>query len=156
EPSFTQPQIYRAVEHQRSVRDGYLEHLLELEGITRDEADRIASQRYEKLEQAFKQAHEERYRPAPQTLSGIWSGYVGGKEPEDEPKTAVPKTVLSDMLVKLTQTPPGFHLHKKLLRGFEQRLAMAKGERPLDWAAAEALAFGTLALDGHRVRLSGQ
>src|SRR6266699_4472997 len=43
EPSFTQPVLYRAIERRKSVREGYLEHLLRLEGVTREEADAIAA-----------------------------------------------------------------------------------------------------------------
>lgn len=157
EPGFTQPLLYQAIEHQRSVRDGYLDHLLKLEGITREEADRIAGERFEKLEQAFEQARRGDFTPAPQTLTGIWRGFQGGREPaDDEPGTDVPKERLVELLTRLAQLPEEFHLHKTLQRGVEQRLAMAGGKRPLDWAAAEALAFATLATQGDRVRLSGQ
>jgi 2-oxoglutarate dehydrogenase E1 component len=157
EPGFTQPLLYQAIEHQRSVRDGYLEHLLKLEGVTREEADRIAAQRFEKLETAFEEARRGDFTPAPQTLTGAWQCFQGGAEPpDDEPPTGVPAGRLVELLTRLTQIPEGFHLHKTLQRGVEQRLAMAGNKRPLDWAAAEALAFATLATEGRRVRLSGQ
>jgi 2-oxoglutarate dehydrogenase E1 component len=157
EPSFTQPISYKAIEHKPSVRDCYLEHLLKLDEVTREEADRIASQRYDMLEQAFDEVHRGGFVPSPQTLAGIWEGFRGGEEPpDDEPTTAVPAERLSQLLGRLAQTPAGFHLHRKLKRGVEERLSMADGKQALDWAAAEALAFGTLAVDGHPVRLSGQ
>src|SRR5580704_1372419 len=157
EPGFTQPLLYQAIEHQRSVRDGYLEHLLKLEGVTREEADRIAAQRFEKLETAFEEARRGDFTPAPQTLTGAWQCFQGGAEPpDDEPPTGVPAGRLVELLTRLTQIPEGFHLHKTLQRGVDQRLAMAGNKRPLDWAAAEALAFATLATEGRRVRLSGQ
>src|ERR1700733_5752483 len=157
EPSFTQPITYKAIEHKPSVRDSYLEHLLKLGDVTREEADRIASQRYDKLEQAFDEVHRDGFVPSPQTLAGVWEGFKGGNEPgDDEPQTGVPVDRLSPLLVKLTQTPAGFHLHRKLNRSVEERRAMAEGKQPLDWSAAEALALETLAVDGHPVRLSGQ
>jgi 2-oxoglutarate dehydrogenase E1 component len=157
EPSFTQPITYEAIEHRASVRESYLEHLLELGGVSRDEADRIASQRYQVLQRAFDEVHRGEFVPSPPTLTGVWEGFRGGEEPaDDEPETAVPADRLSELLTKLTETPEGFHLHRKLKRGIEQRLEMAKGEQRLDWAAAEALAFATLAVEGHPVRLSGQ
>jgi len=157
EPSFTQPITYKAIEHKPSVRDSYLEHLLKLGDVTREEADRIASQRYDKLEQAFDEVHRDGFVPSPQTLAGVWEGFRGGNEPaDDEPQTGVPADRLSPLLVKLTQTPAGFHLHRKLNRSVEERRAMAEGKQPLDWSAAEALALATLAVDGHPVRLSGQ
>ncbi|HET6326217.1 MAG TPA: 2-oxoglutarate dehydrogenase E1 component [Planctomycetaceae bacterium] len=157
EPSFTQPISYKAIEHKPSVRDCYLEHLLKLDEVTREEADRIASQRYDVLEQAFDEVHRGGFAPSPQTLAGIWEGFRGGNEPpDDEPRTSVPADRLSQSLRRLAQTPTGFHLHRKLKRATEERLAMAEGKQALDWAAAEALALGTLAVEGHPVRLSGQ
>ena len=130
EPGFTQPLLYQAIEHQRSVRDGYLEHLLKLDGITREEADRIAAERFEKLERAFEQTRRGEFTPAPQTLTGIWQGYQGGIEPaDDNPPTAVPKERLVELLTRLTRIPEGFHLHKTLQRGMDHRLAMAAGKR---------------------------
>jgi len=157
EPSFTQPVMYKAIEHRESVRDGYLEHLLELEGVTRDEAGQIAKEEREELRRQFKQAKEEEYKPTNQWLSGVWDGYAGGEEPDDDgPETGVDPEVLRDLLHKLTATPSGFHLHKKLKRSIENRRAMADGDEPIDWSAAEALAIATLAVEGYPVRLSGQ
>jgi 2-oxoglutarate dehydrogenase E1 component len=125
--------------------------------VTREEADRIARQRYDLLERAFDEVHQGGFAPSPQTLAGVWQGFRAGDEPaDDEPQTSVPAERLSDLLVRLTQTPAGFHLHRKLKHGIDERLAMAGNKRPLDWAAAEALALATLAVGGHPIRLSGQ
>lgn len=157
EPSFTQPVLYRAIEQRPPVRDRYLEHLLKLNGVTREEADRIAEERFQLLDGDFKQVKQGSFVPQAQTLSGVWQGYLGGIEPEDDaPATGVDRAQLGDLLVKLTLTPADFHLHPKLQRGIDRRRQMAAGELPLDWSAAEALAFATLAVDGHPVKLTGQ
>ena len=157
EPSFTQPVLYRAIQQRPPVREAYLEHLLKLEGVTRDEADRIANERYEHLEREFKQVQEGAVDPKPQTLSGIWQGYRGGPEPEDdEPQTGIEPERLGELLLELSQTPADFHLHPKLQRTVERRRQMAAGEQPLDWSAAESLALATLSLEGHPVRITGQ
>jgi 2-oxoglutarate dehydrogenase E1 component len=59
-------------------------------------------------------------------------------------------------LKQLATILDSFHLHKKLLRSIERRQKMARGDEPVDWSAAEALAFASLAIEGHPVRLSGQ
>lgn len=156
EPSFTQPLLYQAIEHRESVRDGYLKHLLELEGVTREEADTISQNHREQLQREFDRAREDGYDPQPETMKGIWSDFQGGQEPDDEWDTSVSQEVLRDLLLKVTETPQGFHLHRKLKRSVQQRRQMAAGEAPLDWSAAEALAIATLAVKGHRVRMSGQ
>jgi 2-oxoglutarate dehydrogenase E1 component len=81
---------------------------------------------------------------------------VAGSESDDGPETGVPVEELKRLLAKVADIPNGFHLHKKLQRTIERRQKMAAGEEPLDWSAAEALAFASLAVEGHLVRLSGQ
>ena len=157
EPSFTQPLMYRAIGQRPPVRDAYLERLLALGGVTQEEADRIAHERHQHLEQEFKLAQQEGYDPKPQTLSGIWQGYAGGSEPEeDDPDTGVHPEQLSELLLRLSEVPADFRVHPKLARTIERRRQMAAGDQPLDWSAAEAVAFATLSLEGHRVRLTGQ
>ena len=157
EPRFTQPLMYHKVDERKSVRDGYLEHLLELGEITRDDAEQIAQQRSHELEQEFEEAKGERYTPDHQSLGGVWQGYYGGHEPsDDDPDTGVDVEQLESLLTKLAQVPEDFQLHRKLQRFFKQRQEMAKGQAPLDWSAAEAAAFASLVTEGHRVRLSGQ
>ncbi len=156
EPGFTQPMMYHAIEHRESVRDRYLEHLLELGGVTREEADRIAKERHAALEQEFDKARAEDYAPPVHLPAGIWKGYTGGREPEKDIDTGVPAKTLSRILTQLTGTPDGFHLHRKLKRSMDRRQAMADGQEPLDWSAGEALAIATLAVERHRVRIAGQ
>ncbi|HSF60050.1 MAG TPA: 2-oxoglutarate dehydrogenase E1 component, partial [Candidatus Binatia bacterium] len=157
EPSFTQPVLYRAIEKRKSVRESYLERLLESGGLTSGEAEKIAADRIKKLEEDLSKARRPGYLPLTDALRGVWSGYTGGPEPADiDIDTGVAKEKLSALLDAQTRLPEDFHPHPKIVRGIRIRLEMAQGKRPLDWAAAESLAFASLACDGYRVRLSGQ
>jgi 2-oxoglutarate dehydrogenase E1 component len=158
EPSFTQPLVYQAIEHRPSTRDNYLKHLLELGKVTEAEANQIADQERDDLERQFAEAKKTDAQPHPtQTpFSAVWQKYIGGPEPDDGPITGVPVEKLKSLMEKIADIPDGFHLHKKLQRSIDRRQKMAKGEEPLDWSAAEALAFASLAVEGHPVRLSGQ
>jgi 2-oxoglutarate dehydrogenase E1 component len=157
EPTFTQPVLYRAIERRKPVREGYLEHLLALGEVTREEADGIAARRREHLEKELSEARKEEYVPHPQTLSGVWEGYHGGPESAViEVETGVAQERLSSLLQVQTHLPEGFHSHPKIERGIRLRREMAEGKRPLDWSAAEALAFASLATEGVRVRLTGR
>ncbi|HZT22714.1 MAG TPA: 2-oxoglutarate dehydrogenase E1 component [Verrucomicrobiae bacterium] len=156
EPTFTQPVLYRRIAQRKSVREGYLEHLLQLGEITRAEADEIAEHRHALLEKSLTEA---RSAPGTQLIvirSPKWKGYFGGPEPAEEPSTSVEKQKLSTLLEAQTRLPADFHPHPKIQRWLEARQKMARGEHALDWAAAEALAFATLATEGVRVRLSGE
>jgi 2-oxoglutarate dehydrogenase E1 component len=161
EPSFTQPKLYEAIRNRPSVRESDLQHLLELGGVSREEADRIAEQRRQRLEAAFSEAQEGNGDPdeehIPTTSMGTWNAFFGGPASEaDTVDTSVPKERLGNLLERGSQLPEGFSLHRKLKRLLDHRLEMARAERALDWAAGEWLALATLATEGARVRLTGQ
>ncbi len=157
EPAFTHPRLYDAIRKRQSVRDGYLEHLLKLGGVTREEADEIAAARRRNLEEHLSVARSPKYVHRVDVMSGKWRDIppaLDADVPDED--AALTAASLSEMLVRLTEVPADFEPHPKLKRFLDARRKMAAGEQPLDWAAAEALAFGSLAVDGHRVRLSGQ
>ncbi len=158
EPSFTQPLLTRAIRARKSTRQGYLEHLLRLNEVTREEADEIAERHREMLEAELRAARSSAYVHGDEARrERIWDGYFGGPESAaEEVDTRVPAARLSELLLATTRLPEGFHLHPKIGRLFRAREEMAAGKRPLDWAAAEALAIATLAVEGTPVRMTGQ
>jgi 2-oxoglutarate dehydrogenase E1 component len=157
EPSFTQPLMYRAISERASVRDGYLEHLLKLGEVTRDEADQIAVERRAELERELGEARRKDFVRVQDWLGGYWKGYRGGPESEVmEVDTGFARGGLAGLLEKQCELPDDFHAHKKIGRLLEQRRDMARGERGLDWGTAELLAFATLVTSGVRVRFTGQ
>jgi 2-oxoglutarate dehydrogenase E1 component len=156
EPAFTQPVLYQAIARRKSVREGYLEHLLQLGGITREEADSIAAKRRDVLEKELS-ASQSSKAEAPEHLPGAWSRFKGGMEPQEpELETGVARAKLAQWLESQTRLPENFHPHSKIKRLLQTRSEMAEGKQPLDWAAAESLAFASLACGGVRVRLTGQ
>ncbi len=158
EPSFTQPVLYKAIDRRKSVREGYLDHLLALGELTREEAEEITRRRHEALEQELSKAQAESGDAALEKR-GVWTrtDYTGGPEKEaEDPSTGVEAARLAELLVKQTELPDDFHPHPKIKKFLEGRRKMAAGEQPLDWSAGEALAFASLSAEGARVRLSGQ
>jgi 2-oxoglutarate dehydrogenase E1 component len=157
EPAFTQPEMYRKIRERPTVREGYVKRLLAIGEIDRNEADRIAEQRRQHLEQELSVARREDFKPHYSAGEGVWQPYRGGKDVEaPEADTGLPREEAAALLERLAQVPEGFEANPKILRLLSQRLEMGRGERPLDWAAAEALALGSLALAGYRVRFTGQ
>ena len=91
------------------------------------------------------------------TLPAYWRPYHGGcYKAEDELDTGLPTARLRTISEGLSTFPDHFHIHPKIKKLLEQRAEMGRGKRALDYAMAEALAFGSLLLDGTPVRLSGQ
>ena len=157
EPRFTQPLMYRLIDSRPTMRDSYLKHLLKMQGITQAEADAIAHSRRSALETEFVATKETKFSSDLQTLSGYWQGYYGGKErSDDDLETGVAEPNLTRVLQGISRLPEGFTLNKKLERMISARAEMAAQARPLDWATAELAAFGSLAVEGHGVRLTGQ
>jgi len=156
EPRFTQPVMYQAIDTRRTIRDSYLESLLKLGGISRDEAEAIAQERKRELQSDLELSKEDVYQTDVQALGGYWAGYKGGAEPRDEHETGVASGQLSFVIRRSAEVPDSFNLHNKLQRIYKLRREMAEGSRPIDWATAELAALGTLAIDGHPIRMSGQ
>lgn len=157
EPEFTQPLMYQAIKQRKSVREGYLDHLLGLGGVTREEAEGLARSRRQHLEAELSAARQPDYHSPLDLPRGTWEGYIGGPDRNvPEPETGIPRERLSTVLEALTRLPENFQAHPKIERWLAGRREMAAGARPLDWSAAEALALATLALEGHPVRLTGQ
>ncbi len=156
EPAFTQPALYRAIEKRKSVREGYLDRLLQMGGITRGEADEIAANHRENLEKELSVARSDKYVQR-SDVAGFWAFYIGGREREAaEVDTGMKKTQLVELLDKQSRVPEDFHPHPKISRLLDLRHEMAIGAKPLDWAAGEALALGSLSVQGLRVRMTGQ
>jgi len=155
EPTFTQPVLYRKIAARPNIRDSYLDHLLDLKNVSREEADKILAECHNKLEQQLQAARTDKCETQPERRDA-WRDYSGGPEPEAEPETGMEKEALSALLRKLAEVPEGFQVHSKLKRNLEARCEMADGKLPLDWATAEALALASLATQGVRIRLTGQ
>ncbi|GAA6755326.1 2-oxoglutarate dehydrogenase E1 component [Thermus thalpophilus] len=157
EPTFTQPGMYALIAKKPEPWRVYAERL-EAEGLVSEEELKAWQEAYlERLESEFARVKAEATPVVYSTLGGVWQGYVGGPDhlvPEAD--TAFPKEGLKNLLVRLSSVPEGFQVHPKLKRFLDARREMAEEKRPVDWATAEALAFATLAVEGHRVRLTGQ
>ena len=157
EPSYTQPQMYSQIDQRKTVREAYLDRLKKLGGVSDDDAQRIATRRTELLEKELTAARAEKNAPKVEGPKGLWKGYTGGFEKDaDDPDTGVDAEQLRELLRKQTQFPEHFHLHPKLKRLLRLKGEMVDGKRPLDWAAGEALAFASLAVQGSRIRITGQ
>lgn len=157
EPRFTQPLMYSAIDAKKGVRESYLDHLLSMNGMSRLEADAISEDRHQQLTREFELAKSQPFVHDLQSLTGIWEGYFGGPEPANlNARTNIAPELATEVLEKISKVPTGFHVNKKIARVLEDRREMAIGKTRLDWAAGEALAFGSLSIEGHPLRLSGQ
>ncbi len=157
EPSFTQPLLYQAIQMRKPVREGYLDHLLKLGGLTMKDANRIAEARQEIFEKELSESKAVNYQPPTPKPRTTWTGLVGGPDAlVEEVETGYLKNQLVELIHAQTQLPSDFQPHPKITKLLAQRARMATGEIGIDWAMGEALAWGSLAKEGTRIRLSGQ
>ncbi|QDU62982.1 2-oxoglutarate dehydrogenase E1 component [Planctomycetes bacterium Pan216] len=157
EPSFTQPKLYRLIANKPPVREDYLEHLLGLGEVTKEEAEQIAIERRKQLESELSVARSDPKMRREGDIHGIWKGYVGGLEDSvPDVDTGIEPERLKSLLLKQTELPEGFRPHRNIQRLMKVRKEMAEGHRSLDWSTAEAAAFASIATAGFRIRFSGQ
>ena len=96
-------------------------------------------------------------QPRLSVLPEYWSGFHGGPyEKSCDPDTGIARGEFTGLLTLLSAVPEGFAIHPKVARVLGRRARMARGEAPVDFGAAELLAFGSLLGGGIHVRLSGQ
>jgi 2-oxoglutarate dehydrogenase E1 component len=155
EPAFTQPLMYRAIAAHPTTREIYARRLIEEGVVSEDDAKAMGDRFLANLEQQFEAAKS--YRPnKADWLEGAWAGLATASGDERRGETSVATELLVEVGQALTKVPEGFNLNRKIARQLEaKRQAIESGEG-IDWATAEALAFGTLCAEGTFVRLTGQ
>ena len=155
EPTYTQPLMYKRIQEHPGVRALYARRLVKDGVLTEAQVAEMEDRQKAEYEQALasakeiakQQKAEPEPSPAPSSVSRLTSHDV---------ETGVPAETLSHVGRVLTTVPPGFHLNPKMVSQLARRAKMAEGEQPLDWSTAEALAFGSLLLEGIPIRLTGQ
>ncbi|HEY7526966.1 MAG TPA: multifunctional oxoglutarate decarboxylase/oxoglutarate dehydrogenase thiamine pyrophosphate-binding subunit/dihydrolipoyllysine-residue succinyltransferase subunit [Candidatus Limnocylindria bacterium] len=152
DPAYTQPQMASAIASHPTVRELYAAILVGAGVLSQEEADAIAAAPARDL--AARQAAVRAEHSEPQLDRGAEALDV---EEAAEPETAVPAEMLRRLNEQLYAWPGDFSPNSKLAKQLERRrAALGDDAGRLEWAHAEALAFGSLLLDGVPIRLTGQ
>ncbi|MEN3395205.1 2-oxoglutarate dehydrogenase E1 component [Brucella melitensis] len=157
EPSFTQPLMYKAIRAHKTTVQLYGEKLIAEGLVTQDDIDRMKADWRQKLEGEFEAGQS--YKPnKADWLDGAWAGLRTADNADEQRrgKTAVPVKTLKEIGKKLVEVPKDFHVHRTIQRFLDNRAKMMETGEGIDWATAESLAFGSLAVEAHPIRLSGQ
>jgi 2-oxoglutarate dehydrogenase E1 component len=150
DPTITQPRLYEAIKNHPPLWKIYSER------IGADPKETVETVRKE-YEGEQSRAREIKKIPRLRTLPGYWEAYHRGRfRPEWEVDTGVSREKLEEITDALVRVPEGFHVHPKIAKLLEQRAEMGHGKRPVDYGFAEALALGSVILEGNPVRLTGQ
>ena len=154
EPAATQPLMYQAIRKHPTARQIYGERL-EQDGL-------LAEGQAANMIEDYRRGLDEN-RPQARAFAGTtgnrytvdWSRHLGADWSE-KVETAVDRKRLDSLAKTLTQAPTGFTLHPRVAHIVDDRKRMYADELPLDWGAAETMAYATLLTEGYDVRLVGQ
>ncbi len=154
-PSFTQPLMYDIIDAKRSTRKIYTESLIGRGDITLEEAEQALRDYQQQLERAFTETREASKRPA--EPGAVIRPEAVAPEPIDHEgtPTRVPEEAIKRIVDSQLNLPEGFTPHPRLQPLLQRRATMV-AEGAIDWATGELLAFGSVLMDGHAVRLVGQ
>ncbi len=157
EPAFTQPIMYRRIRKHESTLQIYARKLISEGLVSEAEVEKMKADWRSHLDAEFEAGQA--YKPnKADWLDGAWSGMrtADNQDEQRRGKTAVPVKTLKEIGKKLTEVPEDFEAHRTINRFLDNRRKMIDSGEGLDWATAEALAFGSILHEGNPVRLSGQ
>src|SRR5262245_6508993 len=157
EPAFTQPLMYKAIKAHPPVAKIYAQKLVSEGVLSEAEVEKRRAEWRAKLDAELEASQGYKANNA-DWLDGRWSDIKAAHD-QDDPRrghTGVDLAELKEIGAKITAVPQGFHIHRTIQRFLDNRRKAIETGQDIDWATGEALAFCSLMLDGHPVRLSGQ
>jgi len=158
EPKFTQPLMYDAIGKHPKVSKHYEERLIAEGVIEAGHRDGVAAEFTDLLEEEFQASKS--YSPnEADWFGGRWAGLNKPVDPETARRnvhTAIEPKMFDSLGRALTEVPDDLTIHKTLGRVLKAKQKMFDEGEGFDWATGEALAFGSLVMEGYGVRLSGQ
>ena len=154
EPSITQPVMYGKIRNHKTPREIYAERLLSLGAMTAQEMSEMLEDYRNQLDSG-KMVAGQVIDPNKKLKMENWEPYLTNEWDTDTP-TGASAERLGALAEKLARWPADFEVHPRVSKVLSERVAMSRGEKPMDWGCAELLAYGALLEDGYKVRLSGQ
>ncbi len=151
EPAFTQPRMYEVISQRRSVRKLYTELLVYRGDLTLEDTEKVLEDFRARLDAAFEETRAS-HNPQPSNSDLVESSTATAAPPLE---TGVARERLVEIADALVTVPADFAVHPKLQRIIGNR-RKELDEDKIDWSLAEALAFGSLLVEGTPVRLAGQ
>jgi 2-oxoglutarate dehydrogenase E1 component len=149
-PSFTQPLMYDLIDKKRSVRKLYTEALIGRGDITVEEAEQALKDYQDQLESVFAEVRAAKSQAPAEPVAP-----PSGPEFPVMVPTAIADETVKRIVESQVSFPEGITVHPRLQPQLARRATMVE-DGTIDWAMGETLAFGSLLMEGHPVRLAGQ
>ncbi len=158
EPRFTQPILYKVIEKHPNPREIYAKRMLSEGVMSQAEIDDLEKHHNEILENSLTGAKAKLKANITNFLQETWKDIPKATKDDfnNSPVTGFEREKLDLIAEKITSLPDSLTFFRKTIKLQEQRHDMYFNQKSVDWAMAELLAYGTLLLENHRVRLSGQ
>lgn len=156
EPAFTQPIMYKAISARETTRALYAKRLVRERAVTQKRADGMLSDFLTRMDLEFEASKS--YTPRREDWLDCRQDptRLSDTPLREQPVTGISVKSLRMIGAALTRVPDGFSMHPRLKRFFDARKKAFETGEGFDWATGEALAFGSLLVEGHQVRLSGE
>ncbi len=155
EPMFTQPKMYKTIQTHPTTLNIYARKLIHEKVLTEDEIEKQMQTFITTMDEAFEASKG--YKPnKADWMDGVWAGMAVASGDARRGETGCSIDFLKEVGAGLTRLPGNFTPHPKIERQLAAKAKMIETGEGIDWSTAEALAFGTLVVEGHPVRLSGE
>src|SRR5436309_2951021 len=157
EPAFTQPLMYKAIRNHPPASEVYAKKLTGENVVTEAEVEKMRADWRARLDAELEASQGYKANSA-DWLDGRWADIKAARDADDPRRghTGAALATLRQIGERITEVPQGFHLHRTIQRFLENRRKAIETGEGIDWSTAEALAFCSLLLEDHPVRISGQ
>jgi 2-oxoglutarate dehydrogenase E1 component len=155
QPMFTQPKLYNKISKHPTSLQIFEKRLLEEGTLSPEEIAEIKQFTLESYENDL-EASKTYETSKDDWLSSKWTGFHGPSQMSRIRPTGVDIEMLRKIGIQAGTVPEEFTLHRQMKKIFKGRTDMAKAGTGIDWGLAEAMAFGSLLVEGNHVRITGQ
>jgi 2-oxoglutarate dehydrogenase E1 component len=159
DPSLTQPLMYSIIDNKRSVRKHYTESLIGRGDISVEEAEEVLKHFQEQLELVFQETHTSEtaaeFTQNAKDILETGQRDLAPQTPSQDVDTSITPEQIETIIQSQLTLPEGFNVHPRLAPQLQRRAQMVQDDT-IDWGMAEAMAVGSLLMEGRTVRLAGQ
>ncbi len=155
DPTYTQPLMYERIRRQVPVLRKYSERLIDEGVISQDQFKKLYDDLRTELDTAQNRSKTQPVDPIIDPFRLQWWGLTE-KYSSEPVETSASKENLLSVAKALGSVPESFTPHKNIVKLLTKRRDSVEKDQDIDWGTGEMLAYGTLLLEGHAVRVTGQ
>jgi 2-oxoglutarate dehydrogenase E1 component len=159
-PAFTQPLMWKLIEKHKNPREIYVEQLSKRNDVSRELAEKMASQYFESLQERLDEVKQKQAKYTYQEPDLAWRNLKRGEQVTDDlyetsPETGIPRETIDQIITHLNTIPNGFSPLKDITRYLNGKQKLLNDNK-VDWGYGELMAYASILLEGKNVRLSGE